>query len=274
MEKNRNKGKKTVKLSDIKLEYLKGSPVDGKTARSALTFMGSLVLMAIAFLLLGMAMMMDNTILRVAFNGCLIAAALLMFFQTGAGQGAVAVNLGEMLYDRRQSGGKVTDKEQKSCYHPLKGLITALLGSIPVVVAALVLALVAQRQMTALGALPSWVSAFEGRTEIGNALAYYHQPAALTVEDVLRVIIRVLMMPLVNIVNPYGADALLTLERLSPLVMMVPALAYGVGYTQGVRARKQVHAGIAEGEIKRKKKEKRQRKAQQRRVPKGPEQLN
>ena len=213
MEKNRNKGKKTVKLSEIKLEYLKGSPVDGKTARNALTFMGSLLVMAIAFLLLGMAMMMDNAVLRVAFNGCLIAAAL-------------------------------------------------------------VLALVAQRQMTALGALPSWVSAFEGRTEIGNAVAYYHQPAALTVEDVLRVIIRVLMMPLVNIVNPYGADALLTLERLSPLVMMVPALAYGVGYTQGVRARKQVHAGIAEGEIKRKKKEKRQRKAQQRRVPKGPEQLN
>ena len=274
MEKNRNKGKKSVSISEIKLEYLKGSPVDGKTARSALTFMGSLVIMAVAFLLLGRAMMMENTILRVAFNGCLIAAALLMFFQTGAGQGAVAVNLGEMLYDRRQSGGKVTDKEQRACYHPLKGLITALLGSIPVVVAALVLALVAQRQMTALGALPSWLSAFEGRTDIGNAVAFYHQSAALTVEDVLRVIIRVMMMPLVNLVNPYGADALLTLERLSPLVMLVPALAYGAGYTQGVRARKQVHAGIAEGEIKRKKKEKRQRKAQQRRVPKGPEQLN
>ena len=274
MEKNRNKGKKTIKLSEIKLQYLKGSPVDGKTARSALTFLGSLLVMAIAFLLVGMAMMMENVILRVLFNGCLLTAAVLMFFQTGAGQGAVAVNLGEMLYDRQQSGGKVTDKEQKSCYHPLKGLINGLIGSIPVVVAALVLALVARRQMTALGALPSWLSAFEGRTDIGNAVAFYHQSAALTVEDVLRVIIRVMMMPLVNLVNPYGADALLTLERLSPLVMLVPALAYGVGYTPGVRARKQVHAGIAEGEIKRKKKEKRQRKAQQRRVPKGPEQLN
>ena len=274
MEKNRNKGKKNIKLSEIKLQYLKGSPVDGKTARNALTFLGSLLIMAIAFLLLGMAMMMENAVLRIAFNSCLIAAALLMFFQTGAGQGAVAVNLGEMLFDRQQSGGKVTDKERKACYHPLKGLIAGLLGSIPVVAAALVLALVAQRQMTALGALPSWLSAFEGRTEIGNAVAFYHQSAALTVEDVLRVIIRVLMMPLVNMVNPYGADALLTLERLSPLVMLVPALAYGLGYTQGVRARKQVHAGIAEGESKRRKKEKRQRKAQQRRVPKGPEQLN
>ncbi|MGN0746340.1 MAG: hypothetical protein ACI4ML_06685 [Aristaeellaceae bacterium] len=274
MEKNKNKGKKTIKLSEIKLEYLKGSPVDGKTARNALTFMGSILLMAIAFLLLGMAMMMENAILRVAFNSCLLAAALLLFFQTGAGQGAVAVNMGEMLFDRRKSGGQVTAKEQKTCYHPLKGLLTGLLGSIPVVLAAVVLALVAKRQMTALGALPSWLSAFEGRTDIGNAVAYYHQPAALTVEDVLRVIIRVLMMPLVNIVNPYGADALLTLERFSPLVMLAPALFYGLGYTQGVRARKQVHAGIAEGEIKRKKKEKRQRKAQQRRVPKGPEQLN
>ena len=271
MEKNRNKGKKTVKLSEIKLEYLKGSPVDGKTARNALTFMGSLLVMAIAFLLLGMAMMMDNAVLRVAFNGCLIAAALLMFFQTGAGQGAVAVNLGEMLYDRRQSGGKVTDKEQRACYHPLKGLITALLGSIPVVVAALVLALVAQRQMTALGALPSWVSAFEGRTEIGSAVAYYHQPAALTVEDVLRVIIRVLMMPLVNIVNPYGADALLTLERLSALPMLLPALFYGIGYQQGVRVRTQVHTDIATGKRKRARKAKKQQRA---RAAKGPEQLN
>ncbi|MGN0778085.1 MAG: hypothetical protein ACI4MJ_02970 [Aristaeellaceae bacterium] len=274
MEKNKTKTKKPLKPSDIKLEYLKGSPVDGRTLRSALSFMGSFVMLAIAFLLLGMAMMMDNAVLRVLFNGCLLAAALLMFYQTGAGQGAVAVNLGEMLFDRKKSGGTVTEKEQKKCYHPLKGLLIALIGSLPVVIAAIVLASVAQRQMTALGALPSWLSVFEGRTEIGNAVAYYHQSAALTVEDILRVIIRLLMMPLVNIVNPYGMDALLTLERLSPLVMLTPALSYGLGYMQGVQVRKRVHIGIAEGEVKRKKKEKRQRKAQQRHVPKGPEQLN
>lgn len=275
MQKN-TKAKKKVKLSEIKLDYLTGSPVDNKTFRSAAGFLGSMLLMAFAFLLLGMALIMDNNFLRILFNSCVVLAALMLFFQNGAANGMTAVNQGEMMHDRQKTGHQVTDAERKTCYHPAKGFIIALLGCIPVVICAVLLAVMAKRQMTSIGALPSWMAAYENRAEIGNALSFYHQEAGFALIDGLRVGVRLLMMPIVNMVNAYGPDAMLTLERLSPVVLLVPALCYGLGYTQGVNARKQVHLGIAEGEAKRKKKEKRQRKAaqRQRRAQKGPEQLN
>lgn len=274
VEKNKSKTRKPKSIKDIKLNYLTGKAVDSKTLRGALGFFGSMLLMTFAFLLLGMALVMDNTTLRVIFNSAVLLGTMMLFFQNGAVRGTTDVNHGEMMAERQKNGYTVDKKELDACYQPAKGFIIALLGSIPMVVCGILLALVATRQMTSLGALPSWVSAFEDRAEIGNALLFYHQDVAMTLEDTLRVLLRMAMMPLVNIVSPYGADALLTLERCSMLVMLVPALFYGLGYLQGIRQRKLVHLGIAEGEKKRRKKERRQNRTRQQRAPKGPQQLN
>lgn len=275
VEKNKSKTRKPRSIKDIKLDYLTGSPVDSKTLRGAAGFFGSMLLMTFAFLLLGIALVMDNAVLRVVFNSMILLGTMMLFFQNGAVRGTTDVNHGEMMAERRKNGHTVEKKDLDACYQPAKGFIIALLGCLPMVICGVLLALVATKQMTGLGALPSWVSAFEDRTEIGNALLFYHQDVAMTMEDVLRVFLRMAMMPLVNMVSPYGADALLTLERCSALVMLVPALCYGLGYLQGVRQRKLVHLGIAEGEKKRRKKERRQNRArQQQRAPKGPQQLN
>lgn len=276
VEKNKSKTKKPVNVKDIKLEYLKGKPLDAKTLREVLRFLGSMLLMTFAFLLLGMALVMDNNFLRIAFNSVILLMAILLFYQNGAVHGTGDVNHGEMMFERQKNGYKVDKKDHDACYHPVKGFVVALLGSIPMVICALLLASVATRQMTGLGALPSWITSFEERSEIGNALIYYHQDVSMTMEDILRVFIRMSMMPLVNIVSGYGADALLTMERCSALVLLVPAVCYGLGYLQGVKQRKLVHLGIAEGEKKRRKKERRQNRAKQRqqRINKGPEQLN
>ena len=70
-----------------------------------------------------------------------------------------------------------------------------------------------------------------------------------------------------------GTDAMLLAERLSPLIVLLPAAAYGTGYLQGQKERTRIHTGIAENRKSRARKEKRARKARMNR-PKGPEQLN
>lgn len=278
VEKQKTKDKKPTSIKDVKLNYLKGAVIDRKTMRGALSFFGSMLVMTFAFLLLGMMLVMDHDALRILFNGIILLCTMLLFYQNGAVRGTGDVNHGEMMYERQRQGYTVDKKDQDACYHPGKGIVIALLGCIPMVICAALLASVATRQMTGLGALPSWVSAFEERSEIGNALLYYHQEANMGLEDILRVFIRMAMMPVVNMLSGYGADALLMMEKCSPLFMMMPALFYGAGYLQGIKQRKLVHLGIAEGEKKRRKKEKRQRKAQQRqrqqRTQNGPGQLN
>ena len=172
----------------------------------------------------------------------------------------------------RDRGRPVADWERKLCYHPFKGLLSALIGSVPLVLCSVVLACIAQRQMTGLGALPSWVSGYESRPEIGNALAIYHETAGLTLETVLRLIVRMATMPFVNMVGADNKDAMLLLERLSPLVNLLPAIAYGLGYMNGVSVRSSVHTNIALGKKKAKRKQAKERRA--RRQAHGPEQLN
>ena len=53
------------------------------------------------------------------------------------------------------------------------------------------------------------------------------------------------------------------LERLSPVVTMIPALVYGVGYTMGTQERAAVHGNIALGKKKQLKKQRKERRARQ-----------
>lgn len=57
----------------------------------------------------------------------------------------------------------LNDAEIRACYHRIKGFLTALIGSLPLLIAATVLACTTQRQMTSIGALPTWVSQHDGQ---------------------------------------------------------------------------------------------------------------
>ena len=175
------------------------------------------------------------------------------------------------MLQRQEAGREVNPEDRRSCYHPLKGYIIGLLGSVPCVICCLLLAATAQRVVSGIGALPSWLSSLQRREEIGGALAFYSQTSPMQLEDMMRVVVRMCIMPFVNMVGAANADGLLTLERLSALPMLLPALFYGVGYQQGVRVRIQVHTDIATGKRKRARKAKKQQRA---RAAKGPEQLN
>ena len=107
--------------------------------------------------------------------------------------------------------------------------------------------------------------------EIGAPLAHYHESDVLNLTAVCRMVIRMLLMPFMTLIGTENYDALLVLERVSPLLVLLPAVSYGFGYTRGPGMRAVVHTSIRKNNRKRQKREKR---AQRDRAMQQPEQLN
>lgn len=257
--------KKKQKIERVVKPYLRGTAVDRTLGGAVLKFFFSTVAMVIAYTLVGVVLTWDSKFLSILINGMILLCALMIFQQSGAAAGADAVNQGEIMYSRKEKGRPVEEWERRMCFHPAKGFIVALLGSIPLVLCSLILACVAQRQMTNLGSLPSWLTAYENRPEIGNALAFYHQTGSMTVEAFTRLIVRMSTMPYVNMVGAADKDGMLVLERISPLLNLLPAAAYGFGYLFGVQTRSIVHTNIALGKKKARRKARKEQRARQNR---------
>jgi len=262
---------KKMQVEKVTKPYLKGSIVDKTTLPGALKFFLATVMMSILFMIVCAVMNWNQAWLCTIINLAIVLSTYMMYAQFGMSAGANAVNQGEIMLTREEKGRPVADWERKMCYHPLKGAVIALMGSVPLVLCSILLACVAKRQMTGLGALPSWLGSLEGRQEIGNALAIYHETGSLGLEGLLRLIIRMSVMPYVNMIGAADKDGMLLLERLSPLVNLLPAMAYGIGYMRGVQVRSRVHTNIALGKKKAKRKQAKERRA---RRSSGPEMLN
>ncbi len=265
--------KKHQKIEKVTKPYMRGDAIDRTTLPGALKFFGGTVVLAVVFLVLCVMLNFEADWLNIAANLAIVLCVYMFFGQFGTSAGADAVNQGEIMYAREEKGRPVAAWERSMCYHPLKGFLTALIGSIPLLLCSVVLACIAQRQMTSLGTLPSWLSGIESRPEIGNALAFYHESGSMTLETAMRLIVRMTIMPFVNIVGAADKDGMLLLERISPLLNLLPALAYGLGYMNGVSVRTSVHTNIALGKKKTKRKQAKERRAR-RQTHKGPEQLN
>ena len=264
--------KKTQKIEKVSKPYLTGDMFDRTTLGSAVKFFFGMIGMTVAFVIFCVMLNFDQDWLNLVVNLAFALGFYVFYAQFGMNAGADAVNQGEIMFARQEKGRPVAQWEQSMCYHPLKGLMGALIGSIPFVLCALILALVAERQMTSLGALPAWVSGLEGREEIGPAIAYYHDGGKVTIETITRLLTRMSIMPYVNMVGASDMDAMLTLERVSPVLNLLPALFYGLGYMQGVGVRTSVHTNIALGKKKAKRKQAKERRARTQR--KTPNQLN
>lgn len=260
------------KIEKVSKPYLKGDAFDRTTLPGALKLFVGTVVMAVVFLVVAVMMNLDQMWINICINVAILLATYLMFAQFGMNAGTDAVNQGEIMYSRQEKGRPVAEWERSMCYHPLKGLISGLIGIIPVLICSIILACITERQMTMIGTLPSWVGTFESRPEIGNALAVYHESGSMSLESVMRLIVRMTIMPFVNIFGAENKDAMLTLERVSPLLNLLPAIAYGLGYMNGVAVRTSVHTNIALGKKKAKRKQAKERRA--RRQARGPEQLN
>lgn len=266
------KHKAAKKPKIVTKPYLQGRMLDQHLLSGSLKFLGAQAMMAFLFLLLSTLLMVSNRVLSLILNGVILCACYLLFYNSGAGKGEADVTLGETLYMRRENGHTVTQEETRGCYHKLKGFARGFVGTLPLLVCAILLACTAQAQMTGLSSLPSWLTTYENRAEIGDALAYYHAAEGMGLEGIMRIVIRMCIMPMVSMVGTSNTQGLLLLERLSPVAVLLPAVAYGLGYTQGPKLRTKVHTNIASNDRKRVKREKKQQ--QERAKRNTPEQLN
>ncbi|MBQ2953092.1 MAG: hypothetical protein IJE07_06000 [Clostridia bacterium] len=265
---------KHEKIEKVSKPYLQGRMVDRTLPLAALKFFGSMALMIFVYFMSMIVSSVESPFLVIVINVAILLTTWLIFWQSGLASGADAVSQGEIMYQRREKGRPVADWEQQQCYHPLKGYIAALLGALPLIICCVVFACIAKREMTSMGVLPNWVGSFESRPEIGGALSYYHQEAKMTVESILRIGVRVAIMPWISIAGAENKDTVLLLERLSPLMMLIPVVVYGTGYMLGTQERIAVHSNIALGKKRMAKKQARERRARRQAAHNGPEQLN
>ncbi len=265
---------KKTKLPEKTKPFVTGAPTDENTFRQALKFFGIMVMIVfITFIVCSMAGVKSD-ILRVVINTVVEAAVLLILFSRGADLGTDAVARGEIVYQHNEKGLDITQNERKIPFHKCKGFIIGLIGSAVFFIPALLLAFTAEKQMTTAGTLPSWMDGFMRRSEISGGLAAYSQNGSLGVLDIIRIFVRVTIMPFVAMAGTENRDLLLLIERISPVLVLLPALAYGAGYLQGPSRRKQVHTEIAANTRKRVTRERRERQKKKNNVPKTPQQLN
>lgn len=233
------------KVLPVKKPYLKGNAFSLLAVRRGLSVFAYIVASAVLFLFLGQIMALDAAWLRIAINAAILAGFASMFYTSGVNQGENDVSFAEIALARRQEGKPVGKEDLNRCFHPAKGYVTMFFGALPFVLLCLAYAFMARKETYSLGALPSWLSAYQNRLDISLALSYYSDLEAFGLEDALRVLTRLIIFPFVNIVGPDNPDGLLLVERLSPLLVLLAPCFYGVGYQRGEAWRALVHGGIA-----------------------------
>jgi len=260
-------------VKEVKKPFITGSAVDENTLKSSLFFFGTLLVVFFISFIACASASVGGVLLRIILNLAVIAVALMVFFNNGSRHGADAVARGEILYQKKEKGQTFSESEKKICYHAGKGFVTGMIGTIPFLVLAIILAASTSIQMTESGTLPSWMQTYTRRSDIGNALINYTQPEGMGVIDYCRAFVRICIIPFVNLFGSSDKTAMYILERISPVVLVLPAVSYGFGYMAGRNIRTKIHTAISENNNRRLKKE-RKRKAKNNGPKRETEQLN
>ena len=267
--------KKPVKV--FTKPYLNGGIFDENSLKNILKFFGMLVMFFLVGLIVSlMSGFGGSQVISVIFNTLVILLLLYISMTQGMRLGTEAVARGEILYQRKEKGEEMTENERKLSFHPAKGFIIGLLGSLPFLILAVVYACMARRVITSIGMLPSVANNMIHRSEIGDPLTptYTELPASDAV-DIMRPIVRACLMPVYQMADTDDKSLLLTLDRLSPLMILFPGIMYGIGYLLGKNERTRVHTRIEENRRLRKRRENRERRDRQGKGEnRTPEQLN
>ena len=270
-----NEKEKNKKVTEVRKPYMTGDIIDEHTIKSSIAFLGTLIAVFFISFIVCASASFDSVILRMGINLAVLVMILVIVYHNGAGRGAEAVSRGEILYQKKEKGQTFSETERKVCFHPLKGYATAMIGTIPFLVAAVILALNTSVQRTGAGTLPSWMQAYTARSDVGNALVNYTNPEGMDFVDYLRSFVRICIIPWVNIVGYSNKYGMMLVEQLSPVILLLPAAAYGTGYLTGRTIRTRIHTAISENEKKRIRRENKKRKAHMNsNRRREPEQLN
>ena len=240
-----NAGRKTKKKQELVYKpYLRGSWHSADAVKKGLKILVLYLIFLVMFLLVGTLLHFDSPVLTWIANLALIFVCGALLYNEGAAAGETQTALGEIAYGRREAGKAVAPNELAKCFHPGKGWFSMLIGMLPLLLLASVFAATAKKQVYQLQTLPDWVSSFDREGDIMRPLSYYVTGNGLDALDYLRVLIRLWTLPFQRIAQLYGADAVLWADRLSPLLICLPALGYPVGYLTGPRSRAMIHGNI------------------------------
>ena len=252
--------KKSKKPAVVYKPYKKGPWCSGYAAKKGLRLLLYYLIFVFLYLVAGTMLQFENMPLRVAANLVLVLLCCVLTYMNGAKAGEEETAIGEIAYMREQEGRTVDEKDLVRCFHPLKGVFIFLVAAALPVLLAAVHALNAKEQVYTLQTLPMWVDSFSGQSEIGQPLRFYGQTAPVGLMDYVRVAVRMLVYPFANIAAD-DSSALLTVDRLSPLLAAIPAMGYPIGYFTGPYSRARVHGDIATNIKKAKRREKKARQA-------------
>ena len=229
------------------------------------------IVITLIYLFSGMLFSFENVALRALVCGTTVMMVGYYLYVCGAAQGQTDAAFGEIAYNRRAEGKNVPADEAARSFHPLKGYFAVLVGAAPFVLFAIVFACMTELGRYQLGVLPTWTTSLSTQTEFADGLRYYQNQPGMGAVDVMRVIDRSMVMPFINVASLFGNEALLAVERLSPLLLLIAPLGYAFGYAGGLNLRARINTGIKEGDARKKRKERKARKQRQR--SKTPERL-
>lgn len=264
-------GKQAMPVQEVRKPIYLGDWHGRDAMRKARTVFFGVLLVSFLYLIAGVLLSLNSLVLRIMYSLVLVAAAFLYFYYQGMSAGQSDASLGEIIYQRSVNGKPISPAEHNRCYHPLKGYYAALLGVLPFFLLALVFAILTVEERYSLGVLPTWLTPYTRHSGIGDALQYYTQREGVTALLVIKIIVRSMTMPFINVAVKLGTGTVLLFERLAPIWVLIAPLGFGIGYRQGPKMRNRINTGIAIGDRRKKQREKRERKVRQHN--KGPERL-
>lgn len=253
-----NQKKKTIK--EVKKPILMGSWHGKDAFRQGRKLMLSILAVTVVYLLLGMVLLMDSMVMRALICVGMVFLAAAYLYSQGMTKGEGDAAHGEIMYQRVKDGLEIAGVDRDRSYHPAKGFFAVMVGALPFVLLAVVFAFLTKPAAYTLGVLPSWLEPFRNQNELGDALRYYSAGTGMVAMDIYRIVVRAMVMPFINVATGIGDQAVLWAERLSPALLLIAPMGYGLGYRNGLKARVRINTGIAVGEAKKKKRARREQK--------------
>jgi len=219
-------------------------------------------------------LIIESALLRIPLNLALFVGVVLLVYSDGGVRGQKEVANAYAMASRRERGIALSDEDLLGCYHPMRGVFSAALAAFPFFALAVALAALAEPAVYLLQSLPTWLTAYLRREDIGGALQYYSDVPGLGAVGYLRFAVRLAIMPFSYIAGGLGDQASLLLDRLSPLLVLILPGAYAVGYLRGPTIHKAAVKRSEEAKRLHKKKVARKKKRErQARAGKKPERL-
>lgn len=165
-------------------------------------------------------------------NILLLACYFFLELLEGASRGEHDVTMSRAVQGRLEKGIEPEKGELARCYSPAKAFAAFGLAVSGLFILAIIVALAAKPYTYSLQDLPTWMSAYMGRSDMSDQLQYYTVMEGASVVDYLRIVVRACILPFVNLF-PDVLDASMMIDRLSPLFIIAIPLTFPVGYLFG-----------------------------------------